>query len=134
MEERHVVTVEPKTGYEIREELIGVDGGKPITMRSAYSPSGHHIGDEDRARKLCDEMGIAPELRRPEANTCEIGYSRLDGKWYGWSHRAIAGFSVGDEVVEGSAIASEGALPVGFRAEKLSDARKMAAAFADSVS
>ena len=103
-------------------------------MLSAYSPSGHHIGDEGRARKLCEEMGIAPELRTPDSNTCEIGYSRLDGKWYGWSHRAIYGFGVGDEVVEGSVIAAEGELPVGFRAEKLSDARMMAVAFAAAVS
>jgi hypothetical protein len=27
-----------------------------------------------------------------------FGKSEADGKWYGWSHRAIYGFGVGDEV------------------------------------
>lgn len=134
MEDRHVVTVEQRKGYEIREELIGVDGGKPVTMRSAYSPHGHHIGDEKFARKICDEMHVAPELRVPENNTCSVGFCVEDGKWYGWSHRAMFRFGVGDEIVEGSVVAEEGTLPVGFRAEKLSDARTMAAAFADAVS
>ena len=26
------------------------------------------------------------------------GYSEADGKWYGWSHRAVYGFGVGDKV------------------------------------
>jgi len=27
-----------------------------------------------------------------------IGKSEADGKWYGWSHRAVYGFGVGDEI------------------------------------
>jgi len=30
-----------------------------------------------------------------------IGFSEPNQKWYGWSHRAIAGFGIGDECKEG---------------------------------
>lgn len=29
---------------------------------------------------------------------CSVGKSEADGKWYGFSHRAIGGFGVGDKV------------------------------------
>jgi len=30
-----------------------------------------------------------------------IGFSKANQKWYGWSHRAIAGFGIGDECKKG---------------------------------
>jgi len=61
-----------------------------------------------------------------------IGYSESEGKWYGWSHRAIYGFKPGDVVKEGDITA--GTLPIGFKAKNEEDARKMAEAFAEGVS
>lgn len=29
---------------------------------------------------------------------CSVGKSEADGKWYGWSHRAVYGFGIGDKV------------------------------------
>lgn len=68
----------------------------------------------------------------PEHSVTSIGWSPKDQKWYGWSHRAIYGFGVGDIVKEGSVCAEY--LPVGFKAKNLKDAKKMATAFARSVS
>lgn len=31
-----------------------------------------------------------------------LGYSNKEKKWYGWSHRAMYGFGVGDEIRKGS--------------------------------
>lgn len=78
---------------------------------------------------------------------CSIGFNEKEQKWYGWSHRAIFGFGIGSIVEEGSCCASSGwteeylkehpdenlSLPVGFKAETLEDAKRMAIAFADSV-
>ena len=80
--------------------------------------------------------------------SANIGFSAKEKKWYGWSHRAIFGFTIGDEVKEGDITATCGFtdeyaiqhpdechnLPVGFKARSLQDAKRMAIAFAEAVS
>jgi hypothetical protein len=71
-----------------------------------------------------------------------IGFSPSKKRWYGWSHRAVAGFTTGDTVKPGDTIAPNpdyhvdpaGVLPVGFTAKTLDDAKRMAFAFARAVS
>ena len=79
-----------------------------------------------------------------------IAFSPKSQKWYGWSHRAIYGFKIGDVVEQGDLTTTSGyveefelehpeiafkhVLPVGFKAQTLDDCRKMAIAFAESVS
>ena len=91
-----------------------------------------YIGDSKIARHLCIKRGIFPELARPGANVCSIGWAPGDNKWYGWSHRALFGFTHGDVVKEGDICT--GSMPVGFTAESFEDAKKMAVAFAEAVS
>ena len=43
-----------------------------------------------------DWMGIEGQKRQSSHDTQSFGKSEADGKWYGWSHRAIGGFGVGD--------------------------------------
>jgi hypothetical protein len=145
---KEVLKVIHKPGYEIRHEVIdGDDYGSPdITMRSTYNANGDYIGDPRIARMLA-KRGISPEKSDKKHNVCSIGYSEKDGKWYGWSHRAISGFKIGDKVKRGDCTASSGwteeylkehpeenkALPIGFTAKTLEDAKKMAIAFAESV-
>lgn len=45
-----------------------------------------------------DWMGIKGEKTKEHHTVNSIGKAEADGKWYGWSHRAIAGFGVGDVV------------------------------------
>lgn len=124
-----------------------------IEMEMAVNPAGQRIGTPKDARRLCDEMGIRPELAPHSSydddspRTCSIGKSDRDGKWYGWSHRAFAGFGIGDVVKEGDCAASSGStaeylaehpeadvsVPVGFRCWTEADCRRAAIAFADSV-
>ena len=110
-------------------------------------PEGDYIGDSVWAHRLIVKRGIKPEKADPSHNVCSIGFCEKKQKWYGWSHRAIYGFGVGDEVKEGDCAAESGwideyleqhpeadkSLPVGFIAKTLDDARLMAIAFADSV-
>jgi hypothetical protein len=77
-----------------------------------------------------------------------IGFSASEQKWYGWSHRAIFGFGVGHILKKGDCAATSRftdehlashpnanrGLPVGFKANTLADAKRMAVAFAESVS
>jgi hypothetical protein len=39
------------------------------------------------------------EKRMPESNTASVGIDR-DGKWWGWSHRAIASFDTREQAAE----------------------------------
>ncbi len=150
MEGRKVLAIRHyKAGYEVRRELIpGKDyGGPDMEMKSAYTPSGDYIGDPLTAHRLCARRGIRPEKSDPRHNVCSIGFSERDQKWYGWSHRAICGFGVGDTVSKGDCCATSGwtaeylaehpednrSLPVGFTASTLDDAKRMAIAFADAV-
>lgn len=124
-----------KWGYEVRDEthMVGEDDAE-VRLKSAYTPSGDYIGSPKDARFLCARMGIAPERRTPQSNVCSIGFSVEKNKWFGWSHRAIVAFGVGDEVKEGDCIATDNGLPVGFKAKTFEDCKTMAAAFAESVS
>lgn len=71
-------------------------------MKSAYTPRGDYIGSPRDARFLVHKLGIQPEKWHKKHCVCSIGYSVKDGKWYGWSHRAIVGFSVGHVIKKGS--------------------------------
>lgn len=138
-------------GYVVRtERLIGPSApdGPPIEMRSAYTPEGDYLGDPKMARLLVVKRGIRPEKAQPDHSVCSIGFNEAEQKWYGWSHRAIYGFGVGDVVKDGDCCASSGwteeylaehpeedtSLPVGFQVNNLDDAKRMAVAFAESVS
>ena len=84
----------------------------------------------------------------PGGKTACIGFAPESQKWYGWSHRAVYGFTIGDVVHKGDVTNSSGwteeylkehpeediSLPVGFKAKTLEDAKTMALAFAESVS
>lgn len=59
------------------------------------------IGEPGDAKYLCDELGIKPELREEGLTTCTIGFSEKLNKWFGWSHRAICGFTIGSKVSKG---------------------------------
>ena len=53
-----------------------------------------HVGREDSIKYLADKE-ITDEL------THGVGFSPKDSKWYGWSHRAIYGFTIGSTCKKG---------------------------------
>lgn len=148
-----------KAGYEVRtEKVVWGDDEESVIMKSAYTvPEGYYIGSSVWAHRLIVRRGIKPEPREPtcpEANggrgrTCSIGFCADEQKWYGWSHRAIYGFGVGDTISSPDHLCAcsrwtdeylaehpedDLSLPMGFVAHTLADTKRMAVAFADSVS
>jgi hypothetical protein len=132
------------------EELVNCindSKGDSVTLDKAYNLDGFYIGDEDTAKYICETKGINPEPIKGN-KVCSIGFCDKEQKWYGWSHRAIYGFGIGDKVEEGDCTNSSGwtekylkehpeadkSLPVGFTANTLENAKLMAIAFAESVS
>ena len=139
-----------KAGYVVKTGIVdGKEYGcSDFESSHAETPDGVYIGDVKLAYQLCKKRGIKPETRPGERRVCSIGFCKKENKWYGWSHRAIFGFGVGYEVKEGDCTNSSGytqeyldkhpekdlSLPIGFKATSLEEAKRMAIAFADSVS
>jgi hypothetical protein len=132
----------------LKREVWRHEGNPDTPIEAAYSAKdGGYVGEWKDARWL-HEKGIAPEIRPGSCGSvCSIGFCDREQKWYGWSHRALYGFGIGDVVEKGSCCASSGwtdeylaehpeadeSLPVGFKAETLDDAKRMAEAFAEGV-
>lgn len=133
--------------FECRAGMVEAGENDALLMYSFYNTNGQYIGRVEDFTRLVVVKGIVPETNDDNDAVCSIGKSLRDGKWYGWSHRAICGFQVGDTVKEGDCCASSGwtdeylkdhpdekPLPVGFEAKNEEDCRRMAQAFASSVS
>ena len=101
-------------------------------MSSAFSiPDYYYLGDPNMAKFICKKMKLKPHLIDSSleqqashlANLtwdekakmmlsgyegiflgypASIGWSEEEKKWYGWSHRAIYGFGIGDMVTRDS--------------------------------
>jgi hypothetical protein len=83
----------PSRGYYVATELVSIGKGLDSTeMKSAYTDGGHYIGTPKNAYYFTVKRGIRPELASKDHSVCSIGYCDKEGKWYGWSHRAISGF------------------------------------------
>ena len=84
--------------YDIRDEIWSHGELAPQLMtKRAYSKQGAYIGGSKRAYRLVNRFGIQQfEKIGDDHNVVSLGYSPLGQKWYGWSHRAICGFGIGD--------------------------------------
>lgn len=88
-----------KAGYILQREGIYYDSSeKLIYLTIAYNLNGAYIGDSKTAHFICSKNKIVPELKTPNSSVCSIGYSESSKKWFGWSHRSIRGFKIGDTV------------------------------------
>ena len=111
------------TNVESRNEEWKMKQSEPWTpMRSAYNIEGHYIGNAQHFRHLHNKYGIRHfERAHPKHDTCSIGFNPETKTWYGWSHRAISGFTIGSKTKN-------------KQARTLGEAKRMAREFAESVS
>lgn len=87
--------------YYVKWEFFDKDNPEIGGMDCAYSTKDNgYIGTPEEAKWLCDERGILVEKASSEHNVCSIGFCKKENKWYGWSHRAIAGFTIGNKIYE----------------------------------
>ena len=90
------------TPFLVRLEMWG-DGDNDtlnVDLERYYSFAGEYVGDKQVAYSLHRSGIIHFEKRTPNAQVCTIGFNPIEQKWSGWSHRAIAGFSIGQHVEE----------------------------------
>lgn len=87
--------------------------------------------------KFQDWLHIKPQGSKKMPNGMRTpntyGKSDADGKWYGWSHRAVYGFGVGDEV-KGDSLGKKSETDPDFVIKTDDQAMKVAMTFADNVS
>ena len=83
-------------GFVRRDEIWYYDDDHPVKMYGQYyNKEGEWIGDKFVAMKLI-HLGIYPQKAKPDHCVCSIGFNKQTNEWYGWSHRAICGFRIGD--------------------------------------
>ena len=92
-------------GYTYRRELIDMSelgDSEPMEMVVCYAEeSGHYMGNAKMARYLCKKRGIRHIQKAMNTHSvASIGLHVAEGKWYGWSHRAICGFGIGDKIFQ----------------------------------
>jgi len=130
--------------YDVRWE----DCGDNEMWHLVYSKLDEgYVGRPEEAYRLLQQGIRDVQKSEPNHKVCSIGFNPTEQKWYGWSHRARYGFGIGDVVNRGDCCASSGwteeylkthkdpyVLPIGFKAKTLKDAKRMAVAFAESVS
>jgi hypothetical protein len=68
----------------------------PITKRTLGNLP--RYADKKPKVHFKDWMGIKGQKIQSSHDVQSFGKAEADGKWYGWSHRAIYGFGVGDKV------------------------------------
>lgn len=130
-----------KHGYIIRDEYWAMSPEDPeeqwtLMERMAYTPCGEYIGDSKTAYYICKVKGIIPRTVSPDHSVCSIGYNPIEKKWYGWSHRAMCGFGIGDMIFDeqfgddSTSYRRHGETKI----ETMEDAMKAAIAFASYVS
>lgn len=129
---KEVLSEKEYDGYVVRKENVSnfCDDESEVVVESAYTKNGDYIGDHEAAKFYVEEKGIAPELADKSHSVCSIGFCEKEDKWYGWSHRAIQGFGIGDEAYEEH---PEGRKK-GSKIKTMEEAKKAAMNFAESVS
>lgn len=128
-------------------ELVNPFDDTPSFITYCENFDGKYIGLWEEGRFLL-KRNIAPETFNGN-KVCSIGYCKKENKWYGWSHRSLYGFGINDCIESNNHLCSQSgwtkeylkdhpeedlSLPVGFRANNIEDCKKMAIAFADSIS
>lgn len=146
---QETLSTEPMGTFKLRHCRFRMNENEDwLEIDSVYNKNGDYIGNLDTARLLQDK-GIEPEVAQDDHNNCSIGFCESQQKWYGWSHRAMFGFGIGYVSKEGECQVTSGwvddidprtgeldtlPIPIGFQTETLDDCKRVAIAFAASVS
>lgn len=78
------------------------------------------------------KLGITDQIqgKSRKSKACSIGFNPTEKKWYGFSHRAICGFKIGDRARE----VYPGETKLGKKLKTLEECKQAAKDFAESVS
>lgn len=94
--------VEERELYDVYEEkwlthYEDMPADDTMDIIIARNKNGDYIGNPEMAKILCDKHGISPQCRR-DSNVCNFGWSESGQRAFGWSHRALQFFEIGDKI------------------------------------
>lgn len=138
---RKIYTDENGIIYVRKEYLMEEGRSKTYSFATCYYNNNNetvYVGDAQFAKYLIVDKGIKPEYASDTSKVSSIGWCEKEQKFYGWSHRCMVGFGVGDKIYEEMCPGCDSRTPFtkhGTRdIENTGHARIAAIAFADSVS
>ena len=139
MNRKVLKTLNYKAGYQVRTEEQYMSSDRPkVVVRRAYTPEGIWIGTPRQAKDLIVRNGVKPELAEPGDEICTVGFQEKSQKWFGWSHRAICAFGIGDRLFDEFWAPADENTPFIRHGDvtivNLAQARQAAVNFAESVS
>lgn len=107
--------------------------GEHITPKDGNSKCTLHPEYDKNLLRFFAEHGISKIMSAYGKNVPSLGYSASEEKWYGWSHRAIYGFGVGDKIDKATCgykkMKEKGLIPI----KTLDQAKEVAKIFAKDV-
>lgn len=120
-------------GYKIQVERISDDR----TMESAYTENDEYIGDKKDLEHYVTVLGLSRLQSTHDRGdpvygnkVVNVGFNEEEQKWYGWSHRAMRAFGVGDKFQKWYPLGDV----VGDEIATLDEAFQAATAFSKSTS
>jgi len=93
--DRLVSCVVETDGVHVQTSAISHDGEELYTDLLPIPLEEKHW--RDNPKDFRNRYQITPEKKRSDVEVASIGKSAKNGKWYGWSHRALGGFRPGDK-------------------------------------
>ena len=105
MKHKPIRTIRQFKHFDLVEEEWRLAGTDPTVMEVYRTKDGafiecRHRGKRPNLIKHIARLGIWAEPGTQGSDICTIGKSDVDGRWYGWSHRAIQSFGLGDKIFE----------------------------------
>jgi hypothetical protein len=95
--------MEEVESYDYYPKIANLNNDDRLYMVTCYNRDKKYIGTVEDTWNLMEKYNIIKfETTKETDKVCSIGFDRRNKKWYGWSHRAIYGFTIGSKVKKGS--------------------------------
>lgn len=105
MKIEHIRTMRRFKTFDLHAEVVDHEHFGRLEQEVYRNKQGDYIGARFGGKrpgliKTIARLEISPETSQPDHSVCSVGKSAVDGKWYGWSHRAFVGFGPGDRIFD----------------------------------
>ena len=107
--------------------------GEYIYPKDGNTKCSFHPEYDKSLLRFLAEHGITKIMSAYGNDVPSLGYSASEEKWYGWSHRAIYGFKVGDKIKKGTCGYEKMKEKKLLNIKTLEQAKEVAKIFADAV-
>ena len=105
MKTKRIKTMRRFETFDLHAEVWSMEECSDTQMEVYRNKRGDYLDVRHRGRRpglirIIARLNISPECVSRNHSVCSVGKSTKDGKWYGWSHRAMVGFGKGDRIFQ----------------------------------